>query len=291
MSTVCYYSHYIYLRKTIMKTKRVFTLLAAIVVAVSVIGGNHVFAASTERPIVIQGAMDVETQFLIKQLVGVEEVSFGGWRFFKGSLEGYPVVVAKTEVGMTNAAASTLLAIEKFNPSAIINQGTSGGHDPKLHRYDIVLGETSVNFGNFRTNHGDTGKGVKPEEWIPMTLSINVKGESKEFKHFDGDLTLLKVAESAIATYTHGKVVKGVIGSADQWNRELDRIKWIHTTYKTSAEEMETASAAQVAEAYGIPFLGIRILSNTEIHDEGFDPQAGVYCQEYVLNVVKRLIP
>jgi len=54
---------------------------------------------------------------------------------------------------------------------------------------------------------------------------------------------------------------------------------------------METASAAQVAEAYGVPFLGIRILSNSEIHDERFDPKAGDYCQEYVLNVVKHLIP
>ncbi|VVS91547.1 5'-methylthioadenosine/S-adenosylhomocysteine nucleosidase [Desulfoluna spongiiphila] len=271
-------------------TKRVSVLLAAILFAVATMGSSHAFAAPENRPIVIQGAMDVETQFMISKLADVEELTMGGWRFFKGTLEGYPVVIAKTEVGMTNAAASTVLAIETFNPSAIINQGTSGGHDPKLHRYDIVLGTTSVNFGNFRTEHGDAGKGVKPEKWIPMTLTINVKGEPKEFQDFKGDSHLLKVAENTAGTYKNGKVVKGVIGSADQWNRELDRIDWIHATYKTSAEEMETASAAQVAEAYGVPFLGIRILSNSEIHDEGFDPKAGVYCQEYVLNVVKKLI-
>lgn len=272
-------------------TKRVSRLLAAILFAVTLVCGTHVFAASAKQPIVIQGAMDVETQFMIEQLTGVEEITVGGWRFFKGALDGYPVVIAKTEVGMTNAAASTILAIETFNPSAIINQGTSGGHDPKLHRYDIVLGETSVNFGSFKTNHGDAGAGVKTTEWIPMTLEVNVKGETKEFTGFQGDADLLKVAEGAAGTYKHGKVAKGVIGSADQWNRELDRIAWIHATYKTSAEEMETASAAQIAEAYGIPFLGIRILSNSELHDEGFDPKAGIYCQEYVLNVVKRLIP
>lgn len=112
------------------------------------------------------------------------------------------------------------------------------------------LGETSapifriVNFGNFRTEHGDSGKGVKPEKWLPMTLTVNVKREAKEFTDFKGDAHLLGVAEKTSAAYKHGKVVTGVIGSADQWNRELDRIVWIHATYKTSAEEMETASAA-----------------------------------------------
>ena len=271
-------------------TKRVCTLLATLIFTAVFMGHAPESMAVTQRPIVIQGAMDVEMQHMVKQLTDVREVSFGGWKFFKGTLDNAPVVIAKTEVGMTNAAASTLLAIEKFNPSAIINQGTAGGHAPKLHRYDIVLGETSVNFGNFRTNHGDAGKGVDPEAWIPMTLTLNVAGEAKEFTNFKGSAALLGFADAVSSTYTHGKVVRGVIGSADQWNRELDRIAWIHKTYNTAVEEMETASAAQVAEAYGIPFLGIRILSNSEHHGESFDPQAGLYCQTYVLSVVKALI-
>ena len=42
---------------------------------------------------------------------------------------------------MENTAAATAVAIEKFNPIAIINQGTSGGHDPSLNVFDIVLGK------------------------------------------------------------------------------------------------------------------------------------------------------
>ena len=84
-------------------TKRVSALLAAILLAIFVIGGNHPCAAAEMRPIVIQGAMDVETQFMIEKLTDVEEITIGGWRFFKGALEGRPVVVAKTEVGMTTS--------------------------------------------------------------------------------------------------------------------------------------------------------------------------------------------
>ncbi len=45
-------------------------------------------------------------------------------------------------------------------------------------------------------------------------------------------------------TYTKGKVVEGTIGSADVWNNEVDRIKWFHTKYGTSVEEMEGAAAS-----------------------------------------------
>lgn len=242
------------------------------------------------KPIIIQGAMDVETENLVAQLQNVEKITYGGWFFYKGTIDDYPVVVAKTEIGMTNAAASTLLAIEKFNPLAIINQGTSGGHDPSLHRYDIVIGKKSVNFGSFRSEHSDYDKGIHAENWIPMDINVNVDGEIKELKDFEGNATLIKSAKNVMNTYKKGKVVEGVIGSADQWNRELDRIKWIHEKYATSVEEMETASAAQIAKTYKVPFLGIRILSNSEVHDEGYDRNSGEYCQDFVLNVTKELI-
>ncbi len=53
---------------------------------------------------------------------------------------------------------------------------------------------------------------------------------------------------------------------------------------------METASAAQVSKAYDVPFLGIRILSNSEVNNEEYDKTSGDNCQDYVLTVVKELI-
>lgn len=38
---------------------------------------------------------------------------------------------------------------------------------------------------------------------------------------------------------------------------------------------------------YGIPFIGLRVLSNTELHSESFNPEAGVISQEFTLMVVK----
>ena len=74
------------------------------------------------------------------------------------------------------------------------------------------------------------------------------------------------------------------------WNKELDRIALIHAQFNTSCEEMETYAVAQVCAYMETPFLGIRILSNNEIHQESFDPQTGPDCQNYVLDVARAII-
>ncbi|SFG97669.1 adenosylhomocysteine nucleosidase [Desulfotomaculum arcticum] len=264
-----------------------------IILMLTTIFTNSAIAQETpvvhSQPIVIQGAMDIEMQDMVAALKNPKEITYGGWTFWQGTIDKQPVVISRTEVGVTNAAAATLLAIEKFNPKAIINQGTSGGHDPELHRFDIVLGQKSINFGKFKSEHADLGAGINPEAWIPEDVSLRVGGKSEYFNGFAGDPELIKVAQSVIDSYKQGNVVTGVIGTADEWNRELDRIAWVHENFSTSVEEMETASAAQVAAAYNVPFLGIRILSNSEPQGEDWDPKAGTYCQEYVLEVVKAL--
>jgi len=269
--------------------KRLASLLLVLVLLFSFATGAFAFE-SNARPIVIQGAMDVEVMDMVNALQDVQEVTYGSWTYWLGTLDDYPVIISRTEVGLTNAAAATTIAIEKFNPCLIINQGTSGGHDPALHRYDIVLGETAVNFGKFKSEHGDLGQGIHPEKWMPENLSLRLDGQKVAYSEFKGDQEVLEIAKNVAPSYQHGNVVTGVIASADEWNRELDRIKWVHETFNSSVEEMETASAAQVAEAYQIPFLGIRILFNNEIHAEDFDPKAGSYCQEYTLEVVKAYI-
>lgn len=247
---------------------------------------------AVRRPLLIQGAMDVETEIMMAALEDKEDITLGAWKYTKGTLEGYPVVISRTRIGMTNAAASTVLAIEHFNPVAIINQGTAGGHDPALHKYDIVLGKEVVNMGAYKTNFLEKNEGIKPSEWIPMTLEVmDVEtGEATDMSSFKGDETLLEVANRVKDTYKKGKVVEGTIGSADEWNKEIDRILWLNKTFGTSAEEMETASAAQIAETYKIPFLGIRILSNNEVHKEEYDRTTGEESQAFTLEVAKAYI-
>ncbi|UAL48003.1 5'-methylthioadenosine/S-adenosylhomocysteine nucleosidase [Sutcliffiella horikoshii] len=249
----------------------------------------------TQRPIMVQGPMPIEAEKFADRLENLKEEKSGSFVFYIGTLDNYPVIVAKTGKGMENTAAATAVAIERYNPIAIINQGTSGGHDADLNVFDIVLGERTTNLGSLKTADKDENQGIDPTVWKPMDLmaSEGSAGEdpnAEKIRYYEGDKELLAAANAVIDTYTEGKIVQGTIGSADVWNNEVDRIKWFHEKYGTSVEEMEGAAAAQIAGAYDIAFLGIRILSNNKVNGGKYNPETAAANQGYVYEVVKEYI-
>ncbi|WP_026567179.1 5'-methylthioadenosine/S-adenosylhomocysteine nucleosidase [Bacillus sp. UNC41MFS5] len=246
------------------------------------------------RPILIQGPMPIEAEKFAQRLEKVKVEKSGTFVFYKGKLNNYPVIVAKTGKGMENTAAATALAIEKYNPIAIINQGTSGGHDPSLNVFDIVLGKRTTNIGSLKTGNIEENQGMDPTIWKPMDLMASEGSGSdpnaEKVRYYEGDAGLLAAANAVKNKYTQGKVVEGTIGSADVWNNEVDRIKWFHTNYETSVEEMEGAAAAQIADAYDVAFLGIRVLSNNKTNGGTYNPNTASANQDYVYEVVKKYI-
>jgi adenosylhomocysteine nucleosidase len=247
------------------------------------------------RPVIVQGAMDLEVKEFASRLDNVSEEKVGGWTFWRGTLDGYPVIVSKTMKGLSNAAAATAIAAERYHPVAIVNQGTAGGHVPELHVYDIVLGKYALNLGAFKTAYRKPGQGSDFKEWTPLDMLVSEGSAGEDpnahtMRRFQGNEQLLAAAESVKDLYRKGRVVQGVIGSGEIWNSELDRIQWFHSQYGTTAEEMETVSAAQIAGFFQIPFLGIRVLSNNITNGGKYDAKTGEACQEYVYEVVKAYI-
>lgn len=246
------------------------------------------------QPIMIQGPMPIEAEYFASLLKNVTVEYSGNATFYSGTLNDYPVVVAQTGKGLENTAAATAVGINRYKPSIIINQGTSGGHDPLLHVGDIVLGARSVNANNFKTPKRQVGEGSSPLNWIPMDLMASEgsagEGDSaadaEKIRFYAGDTSLLQLALSLKEKHTRGKVVTGTIGSANFWNNEQDRIAWLHENLGTSVEEMETSSAAQIAHSYGVPFLGIRILSNNITNHGEYDPSTAEDCQAFVKHLV-----
>jgi adenosylhomocysteine nucleosidase len=249
-------------------------------------------AVDARRPVVVHGAMGVEVDKLATTLANVSEEKVQGWTFWRGTIDGYPVVVSKTLKGLANAAAATAIAAERYHPAAIINQGTAGGHEPELHVFDIVLGTESVNLGSFKTGFRKRGAGSNLAEWAPLDLmrsdgSAGNDPNARTMRRFAGDEGLLAAARQARGTYGKGRVVEGVIGSSEIWNSELDRIERFHEAFGTTAEEMETAAAAQIAGLFQIPFLGIRVVSNNITNGGTYDGKSAEACQEFVVDVVK----
>jgi adenosylhomocysteine nucleosidase len=151
--------------------------------------------------------------------------------------------------------------------------------------------EQAVNLGSFKTPFRARGSGVMPGEWSPLDLlrsdgSAGNDPRALSLRRFHADEGLLATARGVRSTYMKGRVVDGVIGSANVWNSELDRIAQFHDRYGTTVEEMETASAAQIAVSFGIPSLGIRVVSNNITTGDAYNPGVGEACQDFVRSVV-----
>ena len=81
----------------------------------------------------------------------------------------------------------------------------------------------------------------------------------------------------------------GNIGSAYSFNRQIDFARWARRTFGTDSEDMESAYVAGVATGMQIPFLAIRIISNSEYTHPTFEPAAGSLCAQFVLDLIRSL--
>ncbi|MBR0167991.1 MAG: 5'-methylthioadenosine/S-adenosylhomocysteine nucleosidase [Synergistaceae bacterium] len=240
------------------------------------------------RPVLIQGAMKVETDILISALAESHDYTIGHWRYVAGKIGGYPVVVSVTRCGVMNASASTALAIETFKPCAVINQGTAGGHDPALHIRDIVIASDCFNASAWKALKSAKGKGVDYRNINLIDVNFYDEyenGEEITFLPSDG-----KLKASALAVkdkYTAGKIIEGRMASYDTWENRVDNILFFHEKFGSSCEEMETFPAAKVCRIYGVPFLGVRIISNSAPNGEEYIPETGHECQAFVIEIVK----
>ena len=247
---------------------------------------------SRVRPILIEGAMNTETEVLIRALKNPVTYRELNYLFVAGTYKNYPVVIVRTEIGMANAAASTALAIKKFNPVAVINQGTAGGHDSAIQIGDIVIGEKSFDYAAFKSSYTQAGAGIDltQQENLGTYAYDEANGNFQAYREYFADPTLLKIAKNVAAANKNFNVVVGTIGTANSWLNSIDYINFLNETYGSSCEEMETNAVAQVCQNAGVPFIGIRVLSDNILHDNRYEPETAKVCQDFVLLVVEEYI-
>lgn len=249
---------------------------------------------SSQRPILIQGAMTAEVGNLINALKNPVVYWHMHYLFVAGTYKNYPVVVSRTGVGMENAAAATVIAIEKFNPIAVINQGTAGGYLPNLHVNDIVIGDRSINYSAYKEEYSPAGEyDITKQKLRGISAYDKDNQETTEFRRFSDfkpDERLLQVAKTTAALNKNWNVTPGTIGSADSWNNAIDHIAFLRDTYGVACEEMETNAVAQMCHTADIPFIGIRIISDNAVTGEDFELSSALPCQDFTLLVVERYI-
>ena len=90
--------------------------------------------------IVIQGALQSEIDYLLKIFDVLKKVNYCNYTFYECNYKGLMVIISKTKIGEISSAIATTLAIQKYQPEFIINQGTAGALVDWLNKGDIVVG-------------------------------------------------------------------------------------------------------------------------------------------------------
>jgi len=212
---------------------------------------------------VLLTAPEAELQPLLDRLAEAHTEKVAAWQFWTGTLDGKPVVLTRTEGDPLNAVAATTLAIRRYAPRLVVTFGAARAHDPALHPGDVVVSRSFVAFDGMVTPPRAVGAGSLPLTWQKLPHAPMTPGELEKYQtDFPADAPALAVAQKL--TPARGRLVTGVLGSANQVNREADRIAYLHTQWGTSCEDGESAHVAGCALQLGTPVFGLRVIDGTE---------------------------
>ncbi|MBR1539846.1 MAG: 5'-methylthioadenosine/S-adenosylhomocysteine nucleosidase [Clostridia bacterium] len=238
------------------------------------------------RPILVIATMDAEFKLLKEKLESLRFSKLNNkYHCYEGFINHYPVVICNCMETAINATIATTLAIQKYKPSVVINEGVAGGHGLNIHKGDIVIGENCINILSYGTPIKKEGEGSNTLEW---TLTNFFAGEPNRLVYQRASAKLIRIAKNI--EYLEGKVHVGTIGSGDIWDREYDRIMMLNQKYGTLCEDMEANSVYIVANQFKIPVIGIKIVSTNEILEERYERSTGNKLQEFSYELIKRII-
>jgi adenosylhomocysteine nucleosidase len=178
---------------------------------------------------VIAAATAEELHETLKRLVILCSESSAGMHFFFGRINSLDVLVAQTGVGPKKAGAAANRLLKDHAPRVVLSIGAAGAVDPSLHIGDIVIADTIMHHtgGCFKTS-------VPQSETIAGQLS-------------NASLPVFRGGCFTVGTFIHTAREK----------------KLIFENTGARMIDMESASLAKRFCAAEVPFIDIRIVSDT----------------------------
>ncbi len=163
----------------------------------------------------------------------------------QGRINGNEVVLWQCGIGKVNAAIGTMRLIAQHHPDCIISTGLAGGIDNCLHVMDVVIGS--------QTAYHDVWCGEGNELGQVQGLPTR----------FDADKQLLQCAQAASELGKY-PTVTGLICTGDQFITNKASLAEIKSHFPDAlACEMESAAIAHTCYLQQVPFLSIRVVSDT----------------------------
>ena len=239
--------------------------------------------------VLVMTAMPIELEPLLAAADVGKTVTLNGRTHHLGSLEGVPVVLTSFGISMVNASMGAQVALSEFEISAIIVSGIAGGASPEIRIGDVsVPARWSQYQEHVFTDASRTGwrRGWRNEElgsfgmMYPQRVWATRPEGAADAEHlklwFDVDPELLAGVESVSETLALKRcneagdcveheptvLVGGNGVSGPTFVDDADYRDWVWEAFEPDAFDMETAAIGHVAYANGVPFIGIRSISD-----------------------------
>lgn len=244
-------------------------------------------------PVGVLCAIPQEFAFLADNLAHAEVSERAGMVFHAGRLDGHPVVLARAGMGKVNAAIAATLLMERFGCRVLLFSGIAGGLDPELSVGDVVIAEHVVQHDAGYTS--EEGFVVYQAGHLPFFSPHEGLGHAADGALMErvraalADLTLapLSAGDGAAPRLHYGRVLTG-----DQFVNSETLRERLFRELGGAAVEMEGAAMAQACQAFGVPWLVVRALSDLAGSESHFDFRQ--FVDEVSLSsalIVRRLLP
>ena len=228
--------------------------------------------------VAIIGAMEEEVTILRDKVENREETVIAGCEYSTGTINEIDVVLLKSGIGKVNAALSTAILLERFQPDYVINTGSAGGFHPDLNVGDAIISS--------EVRHHDVDVTAFGYEYgqVPNLPAA-----------YQADEKLVEIAEQSAQEVTDMKVAKGLIATGDSFMNDPVRVEFVREKFpELMAAEMEAAAVAQVCHQFKVPFVIIRALSDiagkeSDVSFDQFLEKAAVNSTNLVLNFLSKL--
>ena len=185
-------------------------------------------------------AMRKELDLLLPLLNDSEDSRMGGFEFHRGKMGRHDVMAMQCGIGKVNAAMGTLMLVNHFAPNYVINSGVAGGADLSVNVMDVVAGA--------RVAYHDVWCG--PESELGQVQGLPL--------YFEGAKRLLDLVPD------RDDIHKGLICSGDQFIDKKEDVNRIKGNFPEAlAVDMESGAIAQVCFLSKVPFLALRVISDS----------------------------
>ena len=188
-----------------------------------------------------------------------------------GRLGNNEIVLWQCGIGKVNAAVGTMRLIQEHHPDAILSTGLAGGIDPQMRIMDVLAATQCV-------YHDVDCGGISDGTVCPLG---QVQGLPARY---DADSRLLDHAlETAKLITQHTSLRTGLICTGDQFITDRERQNIIKRNFVDGlACDMESAAIAQTCYLMKVPFLSLRVISDTpgrtDDHQQQWTDFLGAMC-------------